>query len=692
MSVVGVIIVLVYCLAVWFPMTDTSTSIPSKNFSKILPKILPKILIVDDQPANLVVLRKLLARVNAKVVAAYSGNEALALTLHHDFALILLDVNMPNMDGYEVAEILRGEDRTRDTPIIFITAAYKDHEHRTRAYGAGAVDYIEKPIDEFIFQSKIQVFLELFVMRVALKDSLAQLEDRNRRLETEILAHREAESALRRERNLFVGGPVVVFKWRAVEGWPVEYVSRNIFDLFGYDPGYLVSGQLNFIDIIHREDRNRIIHETEDCALAGMVNFEREYRIVCADGSIRWVHDSTVVVRSAKNIITYFDGYLFDITEAKYARDALRESESRFRQALTDAPIPIMLHAENGEVILLSQTWTEVTGYSRKDIPTTRVWVEKAYGPDQAETILRLIHADYALNAMQNSGECQIRTASGERRMWEIRAASLKPLSDGRRLAICMANDITERRLTERRLEEAKIAAEEANRAKSMFLATMSHELRTPLNTILGFSEIIRDQSLGALGEGKYVEYADDINVSGQYLLNLINDILDLSKIEAGKLELELILIDIQSQISSSLRLVRERAHKKNLVVEVTCSASLPYLRADERAVKQVIFNLLSNAIKFTPAGGRITIGAHKVEGAEQIRLSVRDTGCGIPADRLERIFRPFEQVDNRYSRSRDGTGLGLALVKGLVELHGGVIEIESEVGVGTLVAVVFPL
>ena len=244
------------------------------------------------------------------------------------------------------------------------------------------------------------------------------------------------------------------------------------------------------------------------------------------------------------------------------------------------------------------------------------------------------------------------------------------------------------RKMTER-LAWAFHNAERANEAKSHFLANMSHELRTPLNAIIGFSEIMGSGLFGELGSPKYKEYATDIHASGTHLLELINDILDMSKIEAGRMTLEAQPLDVAEVTEESLRLVSGRAD----VAKVTIENELPHLpavNADKRAVKQVLLNLLSNAVKFTPAGGTIHLKGQA--GSRFVTISVEDTGIGIPASAMPNIGRPFEQVESQHSKKHKGTGLGLALSRSLVELHGGTLTIESTEGVGTTVSFTLPV
>lgn len=234
-----------------------------------------------------------------------------------------------------------------------------------------------------------------------------------------------------------------------------------------------------------------------------------------------------------------------------------------------------------------------------------------------------------------------------------------------------------------------KTRAEAANRSKSEFLANMSHELRTPLNAIIGFSEIMGSGLFGELGSPKYKEYAGDIHASGTHLLELINDILDMSKIEAGRMTLETQPLELAEVTEESLRLISARADVAKVTIENNLPA-LPTVQADKRAVKQVLLNLLSNAVKFTPAGGTIHLKAST--GGGFVTIAVEDSGIGIPASALPKIGRPFEQVESQHSKSHKGTGLGLALSRSLVELHGGTLTIESTEGVGTTVSFTLPV
>ena len=269
--------------------------------------------------------------------------------------------------------------------------------------------------------------------------------------------------------------------------------------------------------------------------------------------------------------------------------------------------------------------------------------------------------------------------------------ARRKPTADGG--FVTTYTDITERKRNEDELRAAKITAERASEVKSLFLAKMSHELRTPFNAIIGFADMIATRSLGDARDAieSYAGFATEIRDSGQNLLDLLNNILDISKIESGRMEMQIDRFDLHHTLKAALGVMRVLAHGQGVALVLEAKrGELPETRADERAIKQIVTNLLSNALKFTPEGGRITLEALPAEDGGFV-IKVRDTGLGIAPDQIARVMLPFEQGDNRYSRTMGGTGLGLALVKGLVELHGGSLGIESELGHGTVVTAIFP-
>jgi two-component system cell cycle sensor histidine kinase PleC len=255
--------------------------------------------------------------------------------------------------------------------------------------------------------------------------------------------------------------------------------------------------------------------------------------------------------------------------------------------------------------------------------------------------------------------------------------------------------DVTEQVIYEQELRNAKESAEAAYASKSRFLANMSHELRTPLNAIIGFSEMMQHQLLGPLGNPKYLDYVGGIHESGQHLLDLITDILDMSKIEAGKYELDVEDVNIAKSIALTLHMMEGRALDGKVSLKTGSNLKelgedgAPQIQADRRAVMQILLNLMSNAVKFTPEGGSVTADCTVQKKA--IKITVTDTGVGIPANKLANVLMPFEQAAHEHTRDHEGSGLGLSITKELAELHGGSIKIDSAVGEGTSVTVTLP-
>ena len=376
-----------------------------------------------------------------------------------------------------------------------------------------------------------------------------------------------------------------------------------------------------------------------------------------------------------------------NITDRKQAEIELQQSEERFRRAVLNAPLPIMIHAENGEVLQISRAWTELTGYTLEDMPTISKWLAQS-DREEVEEIEAHLAQLYSSKERVAEGEYVIFTKAGKRQIWEFSSSLLGELPDKRHLGISMALDITERIKTQKAMQRAKETAEYASRAKSDFLANMSHELRTPLNAIIGFAEILRDELVGEIN-AEQRECVSDIHISGQHLLEMINDILDLSKIEAGKMVLQLEEFSIVEAVEEVNAIITALAVKKNLDLTLDYNRNC-VIEADRVKFKQIFYNLLSNAVKFTPEGGKVA--THLEISDIALRAEVIDTGIGISDADQAKLFAPFTQIDTSKSRRYGGTGLGLALTHRLIVLHGGEISVESQEGKGSNFTLRIPL
>lgn len=478
-------------------------------------------------------------------------------------------------------------------------------------------------------------------------------------------------------------------------------LSDFMAEMMGLPKGGLTTGD-QVLERINPRHRERVVHALRQAAAYGA--FTVSFRVELAGGGFRWL-DARGQAQGERSSDGYDHilGVAIDITEARIAKVQAQAAQDRLRDGIESVTDAFVLFDRNGHLILWNKAFQDTFGFDAK-----------ALRPGAQKAELNRIAA-LAIKADQPSstGRAGVREVELHDGRWlqlserftgdagsVVTAADItaikKQEEDRRQAAEALQAMVTRLQTSQdqlaqlaRKYEVAKTRAEAANQAKSEFLANMSHELRTPLNAINGFSEIMAGEMFGPLGDAKYKGYANDILKSGQHLLSLINDILDMAKIEAGKMTLHYEKVDLAEVCQDAIRLMRGRAQESGLSISLDAPA-LPEIDADYRAVKQVLLNLISNAVKFTPEGGFITVAASQANGVA--RVAVTDTGIGIAADDLSRLAQPFEQVEGQHSKTTQGTGLGLALTKSLVEMHGGELKIESEPGRGTTVSFTVPV
>ncbi|MCK6605555.1 MAG: response regulator [Ignavibacteriaceae bacterium] len=628
-----------------------------------------KILIVDDVSANLVALEKVLSGLDVDIIKAANGNEALKAIINHDFALGILDVQMPEMDGYELADLIRGDEKNQNLPIIFLSAVHSDEFHIFKGYESGAVDFVTKPYDPFILLSKVKIFLRLDEQKKVLQENI-EIEKSKNYLEN-ILSSLEEGIIVT---DLGFNITTVNKKILMLRGTDItEQAGKNPDEFFTVGlkekwEEYLLSIENNNVKT------SEFIFKTE-CEL------KRPEK----DNMPVLLTVSGLNNRSGELLGTVWS--VTDITERKKAELDLLASRERFSRAVMFAPFPIMIHNENSEIKLINEEWTNLSGYTNEDLPDLHSWLRQAYGRDE-DFVLEDIKRIYRQEGKLDEGEYQIKTKNGELRTWYFSSTPLGPDENGVNTAISMALDITGLKEIEKELKLAKARAEEISRLKSNFLANMSHELRTPLMGILGYTEVLMSE----LESDEYVKMLKKIMFSGQRLSDTINSILDLTKVETDRITAEIKLADINFTVNPVIESFRGAMAEKRLDFQIVKHPGTLCSMTDENLLGQIIKHLLHNAAKYTHKGYvRLTTGREVIDDKKFVTISVADSGIGIPGDKIDLIWEEFRQVSEGISRNFEGCGLGLTIVKKLTNILGGTVTVESETGKGSVFTVLLP-
>ena len=486
--------------------------------------------------------------------------------------------------------------------------------------------------------------------------------------------------------------------------WEWDLVADEVFMseitgvMLGWGGGGTAPGS-EILDRIAPEHRERVRDALTSASRYGA--FDVSFGVTDASGRAAWIDArGQALGEGGENGYRRIIGVALDVTDERAAQARAQAAEGRLRDAIENVSDAFVLWDSRGRLLAWNRTFRD---FFALDPEMLKTGVSREAVQQQAlDAVARSARGPGGLTEVElRDGRwiqiAERRTAEGGRVMCAADITAIKLQEEHRRRneealqALVRRLEASQRDLEElaRKYETEKVRAEGANKAKSEFLANMSHELRTPLNAINGFSEIMVAEMFGALGDRRYKEYAGDILSSGQHLLALINDILDMSKIEAGKLTLNLEPVSVEEVVDDAVRLVRAKADEAGLTLRAALP-DLPEVEADYRALKQIMLNLLSNAVKFTPKGGRVTVEAE--QRGDGLRVTVSDTGIGISVEDLQRLARPFEQAESQLVKTQQGSGLGLALTKSLVELHQGRLDLESEPGVGTRVSFTLPL
>jgi PAS domain S-box-containing protein len=523
-----------------------------------------------------------------------------------------------------------------------------------------------------------------------------------------------------RLRFLYSVSPAVIYTTKASGDFACTFVSDNVRRQLGYDPRQFTEDPRFWPSHVHPEDLPRLMAEVPLALARGHHSYE--YRFLHGDGTYHWTYDELTRLGEAQ-APTGIMGFWLDIDQRKRAVEALRASRERLDQILAASPAVIYsLQVEGGQAtpMWVSESIRPLLGYE-VDESLREGWWRHRLHPEDRDQVLALSARLLASGHLVR--EFRFRHKDGSYR-WIRDEARIVGQRPGSQTIVGSWWDISDQKRAreaearvEQELLQAKEEAERANRAKSEFLANMSHELRTPLNSIIGFSQVLADRTFGELN-GRQEQYIDNILTSGRHLLALINDILDLAKIEAERADLELSEVWVESLLNDLAGPLASTAEQKGLTFEIDAAAPLPPVIADPRRLRQVVYNLVSNAIKFTQVGGvtlrvrwlpdfdldlELGLGAAGAAGNAAageasgavpcLWLAVADTGIGIRPEDQRRLFRIFVQLDSSYARTLQGTGLGLALTRKLVELHDGRIWVESAgLGKGSTFHVILPV
>ncbi len=631
----------------------------------------PRILVVDDN-ADMRAYLEALLKAHYEVDLVGDGVEALAALERRMPDLVLTDVMMPRLDGFGLLAALRENERTRALPVIVLSARAGE-EATLLGLERGANDYLSKPFAARELLGRVRANLEMARLRGEAARLLRASEERAR------LAIRVGKLGT----------------WRFAPTSGVATMDERMREIWGEPEGTFQLSLAQAMERIHPADRERV-SQAVDAALdpASAGTLEIDYCIVWPNGSERWVSANGQVffeqTEAGSRRAVDFIGTALDITERKRIEQALAGSEQRYRLLAESIPQLVWTADVGGTLLDVNGRWSQYTGFTLEQVKKSG-W-ESVVHPEDVPGLRRQWTA--ASKATAYRAEGRMRRADGTYR-WHLHQAM--PLMDGEGRILKWfgtATDIEERKQLEaereqllERAEQAREAAEAANRTKDEFLAILGHELRTPLNPIIGWTQMLRR---GKVGPGKHDQALEIIERNARLQTQLIDDLLDVSRIMRGSLRIAPQPTTLAGIAVCALEAVRGLAEAKQVQLIEQLETTAP-LSADPTRLQQVVWNLLINAVKFTPAGGQVQVRLES--GGGTARLTVSDTGAGIPAEFLPHLFERFRQADTKSTREQKGLGLGLFIVHHIVEAHGGTVQAESKgEGKGAAFTIVLPL
>lgn len=657
-----------------------------------------RVLVIDDDEMFLRVVTRLLSSVGYDVFQGATGAEGLRAAAEHRPDVILLDVALPDANGIRLCPEIKQLPGLADCFVVLISGQFTESDNQAEGLEIGADGYLLKPVPPRELLARVQTM-------VRIKESQDEVRKQARR-QTAISQFGERVLTAHNLDTLFADAASVVAETLGVDyshvlafdpdaeqlllrarvGWPEELVGTALLDarpgqaghclLLAPEPVVWSSGDDAPPVELPPRFQERHICGGISVVIAGR---DRPFGTVAAYST-----EPRNFSASDANFIQSTAHMLGAIIERKRAGDALKQSEAKYSRIFALSPAAIVVLDPQGRIMDANPKLCEWLGYEPEEIMgCTFAELPQLLPQDRQKAKGSVSGHEWRSGT---PAELSFINKNGEERAGSVLVTPIRDEHDQLAAELVMVSDVTSFKQAEQQLKAAKEAAEEANRTKSQFLASMSHELRTPLNAIIGFSQVLSEQHFGPLNE-KQAKYAKNILDSGEHLLELINDILDLSKIEAGKMELEITEVNLSKLLWGSLNLVREKTMERQIEFDIEIPESLTGVTvdADERRLRQVLFNLLANAAKFTSDGGSIRVVLEEVnvpadQGASPcLQVTVQDTGIGIPAAQRESIFAEFYQVRGGTSGKTPGTGLGLPVSRRIVQMHGGRLWVESE-------------